>query len=133
MIPMLAVSGDGMGRLLGNQLQSHQQSHKNTPSREDPLEAVRLWFQVWDTRIKSSLAAANRQEGRGNSEMQQIKEHTQVISHLQLPTPSHGARAAQLTATDLTETGGLLGLGNDLIKPLPSPAVPQDKHTLQLH
>lgn len=65
--------------------------------------------------------------------MQQIKEHTQVISHLQLPTPSHGERAAQLTATDLTETRGLLGLGNDLIKPIPSPAVPQDKHTLQLH
>lgn len=69
--------------------------------------------------------------------MKQVDNHTQAISHLQVTIPSHKAKAAQLTSKDTGETQRLLGLVNDLIKHLPSPAVPQrqclDKHTLQLH
>lgn len=76
----------------------------STPSREDPLEAAGLRFKVWDTRIRCSLAATNSQEGSSSCEMKQIKDHTQVISHLQLANLSHGVRAAQLTAPDLRDS-----------------------------
>lgn len=68
------------------------------------MEAARLWFKVWDTRTRSSLAATNSQEGSSSCEMKQIKDHTQVISHLQLPALTHGARAAELTGTDLRDS-----------------------------
>lgn len=56
--------------------------------------------------------------------MKLIWDHTQAISHLQVTTPYHTEKAAQLTSRDITETQRLLGLVNDLIKHLPSPAVP---------